>query len=316
MEERGEHGCFMEAIRVCLATIRDRIRQRRTRQRTKNDRISRNSAMEKGRKGKKSPVLNSGMNTKVYKPKHAAKVTPANMDTAQGRRQEEDGAPGKLQDRMKASLQAFQEQRKPYWVFQREWREKTLDQTNRVDSKAREDLQPGEPASENANIEDTEAGEDLQPDEQASWVVANGEMWQKMAQDGPVVCNIPIMNSDQGSSYPVPAERSLDTQAGEDVQPDEPANWVVANAQMWQKMAQDGPVIYTMPFMNFEGLLVTQAGEELQADEQDFYPDEPASWVVANGQICGRTWPNKMVLLSEKCPSCTRILEEGPSKSI
>ncbi|XP_041951621.1 uncharacterized protein LOC121711846 isoform X2 [Alosa sapidissima] len=232
MEVRGDHGCFMQAMRVCLATIRDRIRQRRTRQRTKNYRTCQNFAVaktdsEKGRKGKKS--LDSGLNTRAYKPNHSAKVAPANVDTTQGRRQQEDGAPGKLQDRMKASLQAFEERRKPYWVLQRE---KNMDDINREASQARGDLQPGEPATEKVNMEDTEAGEDLQPDE--------------------------------------------------------PASWVVTNAQMWQKMAQDGRVVYTMPIMNFEGFLVTRAGEGLQADEQDFQSDEPASWIVANGQM----WEN------------------------
>ncbi|KAG5277103.1 hypothetical protein AALO_G00113560 [Alosa alosa] len=152
---------------------------------------------------------------------------------------------------MKASLQAFEERRKPYWVLQRE---KNMDDINREASQARGDLQPGEPATEKVNMEDTVAGEDLQPDEPAT---------------------------DLGSSYPAPVEGSLDTEAGEDAQPDEPASWVVTNAQMWQKMAQDGRVVYTMPIMNFEGFLVTRAGE-------DFQSDNPASWIVANGQM----WEN------------------------
>ncbi|KAG5274801.1 hypothetical protein AALO_G00140260 [Alosa alosa] len=46
-ELRGERGCFMEAMRAIFNTIRDRLRPRRERQKTKNYRICRNSAMAK-----------------------------------------------------------------------------------------------------------------------------------------------------------------------------------------------------------------------------------------------------------------------------
>ncbi|XP_041917344.1 uncharacterized protein LOC121681592 isoform X3 [Alosa sapidissima] len=277
MEVRGERGCFMEAMRAIFNTIRDRLRPRRARQRTKNYRICRNSAMAMTKSEKKidpKKHLSSGLNTRLTKRNHSAET--ANVDTA-GRRMQEDG---ELKERLKSSLRAVQVKRKPHWVLQRAWGQNKME-----DTQAEEDLQPTEPASEKANMEDTlleenlqpaepasekAKMEDLQPTEPASWVVAYGQMWQEITeQDGPVLCsNMPIIYSGSGSSYHFPAEWALDqlmeeqrssenkdgpvseranmeeTEAGEDVQPGEPASWVVAYGQMLQEITeQDGPVL-------------------------------------------------------------------------
>ncbi|XP_048111657.1 uncharacterized protein LOC125302490 [Alosa alosa] len=282
MEVRGERGCFMEAMRAIFNTIRDRLRPRRARQRTKNYRICRNSAMAMTKSEKKidpKKHLSSGLNTRLTKRNHSAET--ANVDTAE-RRMQEDGAPGELKERLKSSLRAVQVRRKPHWVLQRGWGQNKME-----DTQAGEELQPTQPASEKANMEDTLLEEnlqpaepvsekakmkDLQPAEPASWVVAYGQMWQEITeQDGPVLCsNMPIIYSGSGSSCHFPAEWALDhltspeeqrssenkdgpvseranmeeTEAGEDVQPGEPASWVVAYGQMWQEITeQDGPVL-------------------------------------------------------------------------
>ncbi|XP_041936972.1 uncharacterized protein LOC121698720 isoform X1 [Alosa sapidissima] len=185
-EVRGESGCFMGAMRALLNTIRNRLRPKRKRQRTKNYRICHNSAMAKIKRRKLKKQLTTGLNIKLSKPNHVAKGT---------------------------SVRAFQERRKPRWVLQ-----------------TREDLQPAEPASD-PNTENTQAREDLKPAELAS-----------------EVANIDI------------------TQPGEVLQPaeldllaDEPASWVVANAQMWREMTrQDGPVLSDMPIMHCLGLIHRQ----------------------------------------------------------
>ncbi|XP_048090322.1 uncharacterized protein LOC125288206 isoform X2 [Alosa alosa] len=139
----------MGAMRALLNTIRNRLRPKRKRQRTKNYRICHNSAMAKIKRRKLKKQLTSGLYTKLRKPNHLVKGKP---------------------------VRAFQERRKPRWVLQ-----------------TREDLQPAEPAS---------------------WVVANAQMWREMTrQDGPVLCNMPIMHSGPGSSYPVLSDHLMEEQS-------------------------------------------------------------------------------------------------------
>ncbi|KAG5267384.1 hypothetical protein AALO_G00221130 [Alosa alosa] len=188
-ELRRECGCFMEAMRAIFNTIRDRLRPRRTLQRTKNYRICRNSTMAKIKSEKERDLkkhLSSGLNTRSTKRNHSANVKKANMDTAE-KRVQEDGAPGELKERLQSSLWAFQVRRKPHWVLQSGRGQNSIDGLNMEDTQAGEDIRPTEPASEKANMEDTLAEEDLQsgePDlqlaEPASWVVANGQMWREM----------------------------------------------------------------------------------------------------------------------------------------
>ncbi|XP_062384574.1 uncharacterized protein LOC134071752 [Sardina pilchardus] len=299
-EVRGERGCFMGAMRALMNTIRNRLKPKRARQRTKNHRICQNSAMTlmksaKERKLKKQQLLSSGLNIKPSKPNPLAKGTP--NSTAQRGMQKQTETPGEVQERLKSSLQAFRERRKPRWVVQ-----------------TRVEFPPAELLSEaKENVENTQAGEDLQSGEPASWVMAYGQMWQKMTeQDGPVPCSMPITYSDPGSSSPVPLEWTLDhlmenlsssankeggeqesaseardmeeTQAGDHLQSDEPASWVVAYGQMWLEMTeQDGSVPCSMPIMYYSESEVTDM-EETPADE-DLQSDEPASWVMAYGQM-------------------------------
>ncbi|XP_041956754.1 uncharacterized protein LOC121715283 [Alosa sapidissima] len=202
----------MEAMRAIFKTIRDRLRPSRRRQRTKNYRICRNSAMAKIKPCQERNLkkqLTSELNTKKTK---AVNGKTANLDTADSeRRVQEDGAPGELNERLKYSLWAFQERPKPHWVLQRGWGQNTMDDLN-MDTLAEEDLQPAESANERANMEETLAVEDLQSAEPASWLVAYGQMWWEITdQDGPVLCsNMPIIYSGPGSSYHFPAEWGLD----------------------------------------------------------------------------------------------------------
>ncbi|KAG5262123.1 hypothetical protein AALO_G00292470 [Alosa alosa] len=196
-EVRGESGCFMGAMRALLNTIRNRLRPKRKRQRTKNYRICHNSAMAKIKRRKLKKQLTSGLYTKLRKPNHLVKGKP---------------------------VRAFQERRKPRWVLQtREDLQpaEPASDPNTENTQAREDLNPAELASEVANIEITQPGVvlqpaelDLQADEPASWVVANAQMWREMTrQDGPVLCNMPIMHSGPGSSYPVLSDHLMEEQS-------------------------------------------------------------------------------------------------------
>ncbi|XP_041936973.1 uncharacterized protein LOC121698720 isoform X2 [Alosa sapidissima] len=140
-EVRGESGCFMGAMRALLNTIRNRLRPKRKRQRTKNYRICHNSAMAKIKRRKLKKQLTTGLNIKLSKPNHVAKGT---------------------------SVRAFQERRKPRWVLQtREDLQpaEPASDPNTENTQAREDLKPAELASEVANIDITQPGEVLQPAE-------------------------------------------------------------------------------------------------------------------------------------------------------
>ncbi|KAG5269481.1 hypothetical protein AALO_G00202490 [Alosa alosa] len=132
-ELRGERGCFMKAMRAIFNTIRNRLTPKRARQRTTEDR----------RNLKKQSF---GLNTRLTKRKHSANVRTANMDTAERRVQEDE-----LKERLKYSLQTFRVRRKPHWVLQRGWGQNNMDELNMNDTQAGEDLQPAEPANENAN---------------------------------------------------------------------------------------------------------------------------------------------------------------------
>ena len=87
-------------------------------------------AKKKSAKEREPTWAYSGLNAKPSKLNRVAKGTPANAE---------------LQERLKSSVQAFEEKRKPRWVV----------------------LQPAEPAGQaEVMMENTEAGEDLNPAKQ------------------------------------------------------------------------------------------------------------------------------------------------------
>ncbi|KAG5272937.1 hypothetical protein AALO_G00170920 [Alosa alosa] len=287
MEVRGERRGFMEAMRAFFTTIRNRIRQRRTWQRTKNYRICRNLAMVKIESAKERTLkkqVKSWFMAKINKRRHSTNIT-AEVDSTKSRIQEKDEAPRDLRERMRSALQAFREGRKPRWeplnmedtragedlhetqagedlhIQAREYRPDTQDREELHETQAGVDLhdtQAGENLQTQAgeDVHETQTGEDLH--ESASWVVTYGQMWQVMAQQGDSVnCG----------------EDLHATQAMEDIQPAEPASWVMNYGQMWHGMAQqDGPVLYG------EDLQATQAGDDLQAAE-------PARLAMTYGQM-------------------------------
>lgn len=172
---RGEGCCFMQAMRAIYNTIRDRLRPRRSRQRTKNYRICRNSAMAKKEKNPRKH-LTSGLNSWVF----MNNITPANMNTARRKSEKEDGVHEELQERLRSSLQASQERRKPQWVVQRGSKQNSL-AVSMEGAQAR-DLQPGKPQHDETQaqgnhqlgeaisevIKEAQTGEDFQPAEPAS----------------------------------------------------------------------------------------------------------------------------------------------------
>lgn len=150
----------MSAMRALFNTIRDRFKPQRARQRTKNYRICRNLAMAKiepEKKKREKKQLTSGLNASIKKQNQAA-----NVNMAQRRVHEDDGAPGDLQKRIRSSQRALQQKRKPYWVLHRGWRRCSMVDLNMVITQVEQHPQPAEAAGETPNMEGAQALEYLQ----------------------------------------------------------------------------------------------------------------------------------------------------------
>ncbi|XP_062384563.1 uncharacterized protein LOC134071742 [Sardina pilchardus] len=232
-EARGENGCFMGPMSALLNAIRHRLRPKRRRQRTKNHRICNNSAMAKKKSAKeREPAwAYSGLNAKPSKLNRVAKGTPANTE---------------LQERLKSSVRAFEEKRKPRRVVLQPAEPAGQAEVIMENTEAGEDLNPAKQLRDMASIKNTQLGGnpqhgelDLQADEPATgpdsiypvpsdWTLEHlMENLKSSADDD---------EGDQagpGSSYPVPSESALDhlvveqsssaDETGEDLQPNEPA---------------------------------------------------------------------------------------------
>ncbi|XP_062379401.1 uncharacterized protein LOC134067928 [Sardina pilchardus] len=280
-----------------LNAIRHRLRPKRRQQRTKNHRICCNSAMAKRKlaKGREPTWAYSGLNAKPSKLNRIAKGTSANAE---------------LQERLKSSVQAFEEKRKPHWVV----------------------LQPAEPAGQAEVImENTEAGEDpaKQPRDMASMNNTQlGENPHEPATGPDSICPVPsdwtleqVMENlkssaddDEGdqagpdSIYPVPSDWTLEhlmenlkssaddnkgDQAGPGSSSPVPSDWTLEHLMVNLKSSADKeegdkagpgssspvPSEYALDhLMEEQSSSVDETGEDLQ-------PNDPPSWRLTHDQM-------------------------------
>ncbi|XP_062375185.1 uncharacterized protein LOC134063605 [Sardina pilchardus] len=211
-----------------LNAIRHRLRPKRRRQRTKNHRICCNSAMAKRKSAKeREPTwAYSGLNAKPSKLNRIANGTPTNAE---------------LQERLKSSVRAFEEKRKPRWVV----------------------LQPAEPAGQAEVImENTEAGEDpaKQPRDMAS--MKNTQLGEN-PQHGELDLRADEPATGPDSIYPVPSDWTLEhlmenlkssadddegDQAGPGSSSPVPSDWTLEHLMVNLKSSADkeeGDKVYT-----------------------------------------------------------------------
>ena len=149
MESRG---CFRDALRSVWASIRSMVRQRGTKQRRRNLRISKIQAMEK-----MDQKWNTGLNRKV--PKSGSNTSNQERGREQlvaagwkPKRGESKLVRCKVQEKMDVTLQAFQDSRKPLKVQLRAQRSHCLGDMEDVEKeKSNQDHKTGEtnPLSKN-----------------------------------------------------------------------------------------------------------------------------------------------------------------------